>query len=84
MSDRTRAERPLDLAFVMDPIEGVDSRNLCRSIQARGHKDVRFVDDLEGALAELSGLVCEDDVVLTLGAGNVYQVGEVFLERYDA
>ncbi len=67
-----------------DPIEGVDSQKLCRSIEAHGHKDVRFVDDLEGALAELSQLITADDVVFTLGAGNVYQVGEALLERFDA
>jgi UDP-N-acetylmuramate--alanine ligase len=66
------------------PIEGVDSRSLCESIQAHGHKDVRFVEDLEVAVAALAELVTPEDVVLTLGAGNVYQVGEALLARFNA
>ncbi len=58
------------------PIEGVESRTLCDSIRARGHKDVRYMEDMETALAHLSELVAPGDVVLTLGAGNVYQLGE--------
>jgi UDP-N-acetylmuramate--alanine ligase len=63
------------------PIEGVDSRLLCESIQAHGHKDVTCVDTMDQALAFLSERVSPGDVVLTLGAGNVYQLGEQFLSR---
>jgi UDP-N-acetylmuramate--alanine ligase len=66
------------------PIEGVDSRKLVESIQAHGHKDVRFVEDMNAAIDTLHRIVGSGDVVLTLGAGNVYQVGEGFLERFDA
>jgi UDP-N-acetylmuramate--alanine ligase len=63
------------------PIEGVDSRRLVESIQAHGHKDVRFVEDLRAAVNTLDRVTGSEDVILTLGAGNVYQVGEDFLER---
>jgi UDP-N-acetylmuramate--alanine ligase len=63
------------------PIEGVDSRRLVESIQAHGHKDVRFVEDQDAAVDILGRVAGSDDVVLTLGAGNVFQVGERFLER---
>ena len=66
------------------PIEGVDSRNLCESIQAHGHKDVRYVPDPQSAVAALQELATPQDVILTLGAGNVYQVGEAFLAGADA
>ncbi|MBM34932.1 MULTISPECIES: UDP-N-acetylmuramate--L-alanine ligase [unclassified Arsukibacterium] len=53
------------------PIAGADSRNLCRSIRARGQLEPVYVAEpkaLAGALAE----VLEDgDVVLTQGAGNI-------------
>jgi ABC-type uncharacterized transport system permease subunit len=61
------------------PIEGVESRTLCDSIRARGHKDVRYVQDMDEALALLTELVAPGDVVLTLGAGNVYRLGERLL-----
>ena len=63
------------------PIEGVDSRTLCENIRAHGHKDVRFAESLDEAVSTLAELIAEDDVVLTLGAGNVYQVGERLVER---
>ena len=66
------------------PIEGVDSRKLVESIQAHGHKDVQFVADMTAAIDTLRRIVASEDVVLTLGAGNVYLVGEGFLERFDA
>jgi UDP-N-acetylmuramate--alanine ligase len=66
------------------PIEGVDSRGLVESIQAHGHKDVSFVADLDAVVDVLDQVVGSGDVVLTLGAGNVYQVGERFLERCHA
>jgi len=66
------------------PIEGVDSRLLCESIQAHGHKDVRFVENPGVAVAALAELVTSGDVVLTLGAGNVYQVGEALLAKFNA
>ncbi|WP_054029864.1 UDP-N-acetylmuramate--L-alanine ligase [Desulfatitalea tepidiphila] len=63
------------------PIEGIDSRGLCESIRAHGHKDVRFAEGLEEAVSDLAQWVTTGDVVLTLGAGNVYQVGERLLDR---
>ncbi|MGD9368918.1 MAG: UDP-N-acetylmuramate--L-alanine ligase [Desulfobacteraceae bacterium] len=66
------------------PIEGVGSRKLCDSIQAHGHKDVHFVENMDAAVKKLAVMVTADDVVLTLGAGNVYQVGEALLEMVNA
>jgi UDP-N-acetylmuramate--alanine ligase len=66
------------------PIEGVDSRLLCESIQAHGHKDVRYVENLDAAVDALVDMVTPEDVVLTLGAGNVYQAGDAFMARCHA
>ena len=65
------------------PIEGVDSVQLCQSIQAHGHKKVTYMADLEAAVSYLAEITAPDDVVLTLGAGNVYQVGEQLMERLN-
>jgi UDP-N-acetylmuramate--alanine ligase len=63
------------------PIKGVDSRKLVESIRAHGHKDVRFAEGAAGALKILEDILKSRDVLLTLGAGNVYQVGEQFLNQ---
>ncbi len=89
--DFARAFYQADVLLVMPiyaasekPIEGVDSRLLCESIQAHGHKDVCFVEDMDAAVTALAGMATPEDVVLTLGAGNVYQVGEAFLAKFNA
>jgi len=88
--DFTRSFYQADVLLVLPiyaaseiPIEGVDSRKLCDSILAHGHKDVRFVEDIDAAVGLLAELIVPGDVVLTLGAGNVYQVGERLLAGSD-
>jgi UDP-N-acetylmuramate--alanine ligase len=80
-----------DVLFVLpiyaaseQPIKGVGSRKLCESIQAHGHKDVHFVKDIDTVVDQLADMVTARDVVLTLGAGNVYQVGEALLAKVNA
>jgi UDP-N-acetylmuramate--alanine ligase len=86
--DFTRSFYQSDVLLVLpvyaaseNPIEGVDSRKLVESIRAHGHKDVSFVKDAAGAVKLLGEILKSKDVLLTLGAGNVYQVGEMFLKR---
>jgi UDP-N-acetylmuramate--alanine ligase len=45
------------------------------------YSDVRVVDDLEHAVDELESGVRSSDVVLTLGAGDGYLIGERLLDR---
>jgi UDP-N-acetylmuramate--alanine ligase len=66
------------------PIEGVGSRLLCDSIQAHGHKEVHFVDGKKAAVDLLLDIASPSDVVLTLGAGDVYRVGEMLLDSFNA
>ena len=61
------------------PIPGVDSLRLCRTLKAYGHKNVIHAPSKESALQELDKTVREGDVLITLGAGDVYRVGESFL-----
>lgn len=63
------------------PIAGVDSRKLCTEIESHGHKDVRFVTSVDAVVELLAAELEPGDVLLTLGAGNVYQVGEQWLQR---
>jgi UDP-N-acetylmuramate--alanine ligase len=55
---------------------GMDSRTVAAHIE---HPDSRSVGGLDGAVAELSGIVAPGDVLLTLGAGDGHLVGERIL-----
>ena len=63
------------------PIEGIDGEALYEGIRLHGHKDVVFKDGLDGALSYLKGAVGRGDILLTLGAGDVWKVGERFLDE---
>jgi UDP-N-acetylmuramate--alanine ligase len=63
-----------------DPIEGVTAEALVDAVKRFGHKDVRYAGTLDDAAAALVGEVRAGDMVITLGAGNVYRVGEQWVE----
>ncbi|MBW2136572.1 MAG: UDP-N-acetylmuramate--L-alanine ligase [Deltaproteobacteria bacterium] len=63
------------------PIQGVNSEWLCRGIKEHGHKEVIPCRGPEEALEILLERALGGDVVITLGAGDIHQVGEMFLER---
>jgi UDP-N-acetylmuramate--alanine ligase len=54
------------------PVSGADGRALCRSIRARGRHPV-FVESLADLPRILAPVVGANDLVLTLGAGNIGQ-----------
>jgi UDP-N-acetylmuramate--alanine ligase len=52
-------------------IPGADGRALCRAIRIRGQVDPVFVENWEELPRILASIVKEDDVIITMGAGNV-------------
>ncbi len=56
------------------PIAGADGKALSRSIRIRGQVDPVFVQNREDLATILAGIVQKDDVILTMGAGNVGQI----------
>lgn len=55
-------------------IPGADGRALSRAIRTRGKVDPVFVEDRGELAAVLAGIVKNNDVILTVGAGNVGQI----------
>jgi UDP-N-acetylmuramate--alanine ligase len=62
-----------------DPIEDISSQSLASTIERYGHKDVRYIGPISSAASVLKETVRPGDLVLTLGAGNVWQAGEELL-----
>jgi UDP-N-acetylmuramate--alanine ligase len=62
-----------------EAIPGIEASALAEAARAHGHRDVRFVADLDS----LAGAVADEsrpgDLVVTLGAGNVHTVGPALL-----
>jgi UDP-N-acetylmuramate--alanine ligase len=62
-----------------DPIADANARRLYEGLRARGHLNVHYLaDDTEPAL-RLIRETAEGDLVITLGAGDVYKLGEELL-----
>jgi len=65
------------------PIPGVTGLALVEQIAAHGHHELYFCPTLEEMSDKLLSIVKPGDVVMTLGAGNIMQVGESLLRRLN-
>ncbi|HYY42919.1 MAG TPA: UDP-N-acetylmuramate--L-alanine ligase, partial [Pyrinomonadaceae bacterium] len=63
-----------------DPIPGVTSETLTEAIKSYGHKNAVYVGALDTAVKALLSEAHPGDMVVTLGAGSVYQAGEQLVE----
>jgi len=66
-----------------DAIPGVSSERLAAAITGAQGTSALYAGDVKAAAARLSELVRPGDVVLTLGAGNVYAAGEELLRHLE-
>ena len=81
-----------DVLVVMDiyaageaPIEGVSARDLAERIHAHGHRNVTYLgSERATVLDHLCEITRPGDLVLTLGAGDVGQLGPALLGRLEA
>ena len=64
-----------------DPIPGMTGEALYQAIKRKGHLDVQFVPDKNDIVAQVAGELKQGDISLTLGAGDIYKVGEALVEK---
>jgi UDP-N-acetylmuramate--alanine ligase len=81
-----RSFNQADLLFLADiysagepAIEGVDSRKMAEAIRFRGHRGVEYVGAVKDLPGRVMAIIQPQDVVLTLGAGDINQVGDDLL-----
>ena len=67
-----------------DPIPGVDAERLADEIRQSGHRSTRYVPNIDTAVQTLLEIVQPGDLVLTIGAGNVYQVGDRLVRALES
>jgi len=61
-----------------DPIPGVDAEKLAGLIKKFGHREVAYVSGFAQAMELLREKVRRGDLLITLGAGDVWKIGEEF------
>ncbi|HEX6802097.1 MAG TPA: UDP-N-acetylmuramate--L-alanine ligase [Terriglobales bacterium] len=88
MDEFTTAFSDADSLFVLDiyaaseqPIEGVTGEALARRIAEENDSAARYVDSFEEAVNAGAAEAREGDMILTLGAGSVSQLGPMLLEK---
>jgi len=63
-----------------NPLPGVTGEVLYQTLKRKGHLEIEFVPDKNRIAKEMVRKLAPGDVVLTLGAGDIYKVGEALVE----
>jgi len=88
LDDFARAFHQADSVIVLDiyaaseaPIEGVTAQALVDRIKAFGHRHAHYAGAMDAGINAVVEQAREGDAIVTLGAGNVAQAGDIILER---
>jgi UDP-N-acetylmuramate--alanine ligase len=63
-----------------DPIAGISGEALYQAIKRKGHLEVEFIAGKGDIAGRLGGVLRAGDIALTLGAGDIYKVGDALVE----
>jgi UDP-N-acetylmuramate--alanine ligase len=63
------------------PIPGVSGMTLVEAIRENGHKNVRSIEDKMALLEYLKGHLTGQQVLVTMGAGDIWKVGNDLLQK---
>jgi UDP-N-acetylmuramate--alanine ligase len=64
-----------------EPIQGVNGELIVNAAKQFGHKDVHYVPDKKKVPAFLKSIVKSGDIVITMGAGDIWKYGEELLNQ---
>jgi UDP-N-acetylmuramate--alanine ligase len=64
------------------PIEGVSGEMIANVTKKLGHKNVHYVADKNEIPNKLMQLKKKDDIIITMGAGDIWKYGEKFVELF--
>jgi UDP-N-acetylmuramate--alanine ligase len=88
LEDFSTAFGDADSLFVLDiyaasekPIEGISAETLTRIIGEKGGRSAQYVTSFADAVSSAAAVAEEGDMILTLGAGSVSQLGPMILEK---
>ncbi|TLY32921.1 MAG: UDP-N-acetylmuramate--L-alanine ligase [Ignavibacteria bacterium] len=64
-----------------EPIQGVTGELIVNAAKQYGHKDVHYVADKRKVPEALAKITQANDIVITMGAGDIWRYGEEFLKQ---
>jgi len=87
LNDFEMAFNDADVVLLLDiyaasekPLEGISSEILADGIRTHGHKHVEYIAERTAVKGRLNELLDDNSILLTLGAGDVWKEGELFLQ----
>jgi UDP-N-acetylmuramate--alanine ligase len=90
MDDFSSAFADADSLFVLDiyaasesPIEGISGETLARSISEKSGRSAQYVSSFAEAVNSSAAAAQDGDMILTLGAGSVSQLGPMIVEKLN-
>jgi UDP-N-acetylmuramate--alanine ligase len=88
IDDFSTAFGDADSLFVLDiyaasekAIEGISGEDLARTIREKGGRSAHYVSSFRDAVSAAAAAAEDGDMILTLGAGSVSQLGPMILEK---
>ena len=66
-----------------EPIEGVSGQIIADAAKKFGHKNVIYVKDKKDIPQKLIELKKDNDIIITMGAGDIWKYGELFIEKLN-
>ncbi len=63
------------------PIPGVSGKLIYEAIRDHGHRSVTYIKDKENIVSYLMKETRKGDLVITIGAGDIYKIGEKFIRK---
>ncbi len=66
-----------------EPIEGINSKVLFEKFKEYGHRDIHYIQNFED-IAEYVSNIVDNDLIITVGAGDIWKAGEMILEKLRA
>ncbi len=66
------------------PIEGVTGKLIADTAEQYGHKNVMYVEDKHDVTDKLKEITKAGDIIITMGAGDIYRSGESFVDEIES
>lgn len=66
------------------PIEGITGKLIADTAEQYGHKNVIYVEDKADVTEKLKDISKAGDIIITMGAGDIYKSGESFVNEIES
>jgi UDP-N-acetylmuramate--alanine ligase len=67
-----------------EPIQGINGELIANAAKQFGHKQVQYVPDKKNVPSFLLDIVRKGDMIITVGAGDIWRFGEQFIAQLKA